>query len=90
MSRHPAETLKAALELPTDDRATFADSLLASLDREIDQGAEAAWPLEVHRRLCELDSQVIAPVPWAEVRSRLIATLQAEHSGARRKSEDHQ
>lgn len=90
MSRDPAETLKAALELRTDHRAALADSLRASPDREIDQGAEAAWRLEVHRRVRELDSQVIAPVPWAEVRSRLIATLQAEHSGARRKSEDHQ
>jgi putative addiction module component (TIGR02574 family) len=90
MSRDPAETLKAALELPAEDRAALADSLLASLDREIDHGAEAAWRLEVHRRVRELDSQVIAPVPWADVRSRLIATRQAKHSGARRKSEDHQ
>jgi hypothetical protein len=37
MSRDPAEPLKAALELPADDRAALADSLLASLDREIDQ-----------------------------------------------------
>jgi putative addiction module component (TIGR02574 family) len=90
MSRDPAKTLKAALELPADDRAALADSLLASLDREIDQGGEAVWRIEVHRRVRELDSQVIAPVPWAEFRSRLIATRQAERSGARRKSEDHQ
>lgn len=79
MSRDPAEILKAALELPPEGRAALADSLLASLDREIDEDAEAAWQVEVHHRLRELDSQAIAPVPWAEVRSRLITTLQAEH-----------
>jgi putative addiction module component (TIGR02574 family) len=78
MSRDPAEILKDALELPVEGRAALADSLLASLDREIDEDAETAWQREVHRRLRELDSRVATPVPWADVRSRLMATLRNE------------
>jgi putative addiction module component (TIGR02574 family) len=81
MSHDPAEILKAALELPAEGRAALADSLLASLDREIDEDAETAWQLEVHRRLRELDSQVVAPMSWGDVRSRLIATLRNEPPG---------
>jgi putative addiction module component (TIGR02574 family) len=80
MSRDPAEILRAVLELRPEGRAALADSLLASLDSEIDEDAQAAWQVEVHRRLRELDSQAIAPVPWAEVRSCLMTTLRNDSS----------
>jgi len=78
MSRDTAELLKEALALPADARAAIADSLLGSLDTEVDEDAEAAWQIEIERRVAELDSQVVSPVPWAEVRSRLMATLHNE------------
>ena len=75
MSRDTAELLKEALALPVDVRAALAGSLLGSLDTEVDVDAEAAWQVEIERRVAELDSQSVLPLPWAEVRSRLMATL---------------
>ncbi len=68
MNRSPAEILKDALELPPGARVALANSLLSSLDREIDQDAEEAWVAEIERRLAELDSEAVKTVPWADVR----------------------
>ena len=78
MSRDAAELLREALRLPVEARAALADSLLGSLDTEVDADAEAAWQIEIERRVAELDSHTVSPLPWAEVRSRLIATLHNE------------
>jgi len=75
MSHDAAEILKEALALPMEARAALADSLLESVDREVDEDAEAAWQREIARRVAELDSGAVTPIPWAEVRSRLMATL---------------
>ncbi len=74
MSRETAELLKEVLTLPAEARAALADSLLESLDTEIDADAEGAWRTEIRRRAAELDSKAVSPIPWAEVRSRLMAT----------------
>jgi len=58
---------------PIEARAALAGSLLESLDVEVDQDAEAAWAIEVNRRLAELDSGAVKMIPWAEVRRRLAA-----------------
>jgi putative addiction module component (TIGR02574 family) len=73
MSRETAELLKEVLTLPAEARAALADSLLESLT-EIDADAEGAWRTEIRRRAAELDSKAVSPIPWAEVRSRLMAT----------------
>jgi len=75
MSRGTGELLKEALALPAEARAALVDSLLDSLDTEVDADAEAAWQIEIRRRAAEIDSKVVSPIPWAEVRSRLMATL---------------
>jgi len=75
MSRDTAEILKDALALPVEARAAIADSLLDSLDAEVDADAEAAWQIEIQRRVAQLDSKVVSTLPWAEVRARLMATL---------------
>ena len=73
MKRDAAEILKDALALPTEARAALAGSLLESLDVEVDADAEAAWTIEVNRRVAEVDSGAVKNVPWAEVRRRLAA-----------------
>jgi putative addiction module component (TIGR02574 family) len=73
MKRDAAEILKDALALPTEARAALAGSLLESLDVEVDGDAEAAWAIEVTRRVAELDTGAVKTVPWAEVRRRLAA-----------------
>ena len=78
MSRDTAEILKEALALPAEVRAALAVSLLDSLDVEVDEEAEAAWQREIQRRVAELDSKTVSPIPWSEVRSRLMATLRNE------------
>jgi putative addiction module component (TIGR02574 family) len=75
MGRDTAELFKEVLALPVEVRAALADSLLGSLDTEVDVDAQAAWQVEIERRAAELDSQSVSPLPWAEVRSRLMATL---------------
>jgi putative addiction module component (TIGR02574 family) len=78
MSRDTAEILKEALALPAEARAALADCLLDSLDAEVDEDREAAWQLEIQRRVAELDSKAVSPLPWAEVRSHLMTTLHNE------------
>jgi putative addiction module component (TIGR02574 family) len=75
MSRDPAKILKEALALPPEVRAALVDSLLETLDTEVDKGAEEAWQREILRRLSELDSNAVSTIPWAEARSRLMNTL---------------
>lgn len=70
MKRDAAEILKQALALPTEARAALAGSLLESLDTDVDEDAEAAWAIEVDRRVAELDNGSVKTVPWARVRSR--------------------
>ena len=78
MSRGTGELLKEALTLPAEARAALVDSLLDSLDTEVDAPAEAAWQIEIRRRAAELDSKAVSAIPWAKVRSRLLATLRNE------------
>ncbi len=73
MSREASEILKEALSLPAEARAALADSLLDSLDAEIEPGAEEAWRHEIQRRVSELDSGAVAAIPWSEARSRLLS-----------------
>lgn len=71
MKRDPTEILKDALALPPEARAALAGSLIDSLDEEVDEGAEAAWEAEITRRLEQLKSGKVKPIPWSEARRRL-------------------
>mgnify|MGYP001220109323 CR=1 FL=1 len=71
MKQDSDDLLKAALKLPPEARAALAASLLDSLDQEVDEGAEAAWQKEIDRRLRELDSGAVKPIPWSEARRRI-------------------
>lgn len=71
MKQDPNDLLKEALKLPPEARSALAGSLLDSLDQEVDEDAEAAWHAEIDRRLRELDSGTVKPVPWFEARRRI-------------------
>jgi putative addiction module component (TIGR02574 family) len=71
MSRPAAEVLKDALELPLDARAALIDSLLDSLDSEVDPDAEDLWQAEILRRAREIDEGSVTLVPWSELRAQL-------------------
>ena len=54
-----------ALELPRAERARLAERLIASLDE--DSEIEQAWLVEVRRRVAELRSGSVKPVPGEQV-----------------------
>ena len=71
MMPDPGKLLEEAPKLSPEARAALAASLLDSLDEEVDEGAEAAWAAEIAKRIQELDSGTVTPIPWPEAR-RLI------------------
>lgn len=71
MPPDPVKLLEEALKLSPEARAALATSLLESLDEGVDENSEAAWAVEIAKRIHELDSGAVAPVPWSEAR-RLI------------------
>lgn len=75
MPKDAAELLKDALSLPPEGRAALADSLLESLDREIDADAEQAWLEEIQKRLREIENGAVELLPWEEAERRLWAKL---------------
>lgn len=50
----------------------MAAQLIESLDREVDEGAEAAWSAEIARRVEELETGRIQTVPWSEARRQIL------------------
>lgn len=72
MSTNPTKLLEEALKLPTEARAALAGSLLDSLDDTVDPNAEADWDVEIARRLKEVDSGKVRPIPWAEARRTIL------------------
>ncbi len=74
MTQEVSEFLKKALALPPEVRAALAGSLLESLEDTLDAGAEEEWNQEIARRIAELDSGKVKPIPWAEAR-RQISTI---------------
>jgi putative addiction module component (TIGR02574 family) len=74
MTPEISELLKKALALPPEARAALAGSLLESLEDDLDASAEEEWNQEIARRIAELDSRKVKPIPWAEAR-RQISTI---------------
>ena len=75
MTQEVSELLKKALALPPEARAALAGSLLESLDDTVDASAEEEWNQEIARRIRELDSGKVKPIPWAEARRQVSAIL---------------
>ncbi len=64
--------LREALSLPPEARAALAAQLIESLDGEVDPDAEAAWGREIARRIEEIRSGRVQPIPWSEARARIM------------------
>ena len=75
MTQEVSELLKKALALPPEARAALAGSLLESLDDTVDASAEEEWNQEIARRIQELDSAKVKPIPRAEARRQISAIL---------------
>jgi putative addiction module component (TIGR02574 family) len=72
MEPDPVKLLEQALKLPPEVRAALAASLLGSLDEGTDEDVEAAWAAEIAKRVHELDSGAVTPVPWPEARRMIL------------------
>jgi len=71
MSPEADELLKKAMALPPEERGALAAHLIESLDEgEADLDVEEAWQHEVARRMEEIESGKVKPVPWLEVKRR--------------------
>jgi putative addiction module component (TIGR02574 family) len=75
MTQEVSELLKKALALPPEARAALAGSLLESLEDTLDASAEEEWKQEIARRIAELDSGKVKPIPWADARRQISAIL---------------
>jgi hypothetical protein len=71
MRRKPSEILKEALALPPD-------SLLESLDQEVEAGASEEWEREIQRRIAEVESGAVKTILWSDARERLISRVRDE------------
>ena len=71
MAKDAGQLLKEALSLPPEARAALADSLLESIDAEVDEDAESKWRDEIRKRMAELDSGAVRAISWSEVETRL-------------------
>ncbi len=74
MSPDVSELLKRALELPVDERAALANSLLESI-AGTDESVEDAWDAEVARRKADLKAGKTVTVPWEDLHRKLLAMV---------------
>lgn len=72
MTPNTRDLLEQALRLPPEARAAIAGSLLESLDQDVDEDAAERWDEEIAKRVRELRSGQVTPIPWSEAR-RIIA-----------------
>jgi putative addiction module component (TIGR02574 family) len=77
MERDAPEVLRSALALPPEVRAALVDSLISSLDQEVDAAVEETWREEIFRRLEQIDSGAVQLIPWEDARPRLRSRLQS-------------
>lgn len=81
MATSVRELYQQAMGLEDEERASLAGLLLESLDTEVEEGVEAAWLVEIERRMAALDSGDAKLVPWEDVRNRLLKRLDAAENG---------
>lgn len=71
MTKAAEAVLADALRLDIDARAELAAELLASLDGPADPDAEAAWKVEIERRVAAIEAGTARLEPWADVKRRI-------------------
>jgi hypothetical protein len=72
MSNDAKDVLERALKPPIEARAAIAGSLISSLDGPVDEDVEAAWEMEIAKRLANLYSGIVEAIPWSEARHRIL------------------
>jgi len=76
MTQEALDLLKKALNLNVAERAELAGSLIESLDESDDESVQAAWDVEIIRRMEDLNSGKVKPVSLEEARRRLSSAVE--------------
>jgi putative addiction module component (TIGR02574 family) len=71
MTKGAEAVLADALRLDLDARAQVATEILASLDGPADANAEAAWAVEIERRVAAIEAGTVKLEPWEDVKRRV-------------------
>lgn len=71
MTKSAEAVLADALRLDLNARAEVAAELLASLDGPADPDAEAAWVIEIERRVAAIEAGTVKLEPWDDVKRRI-------------------
>ncbi len=75
MTTETQQVIEAALKLSREQREIVVAVLSSELDdedRDTQAELEAAWLEENRRRIAEVRSGEVTPVPWEEARQRLL------------------
>ncbi|WIM05168.1 MAG: addiction module protein [Candidatus Nitricoxidivorans perseverans] len=75
MSDLVTELSHRARELVPEDRARLAEELLASLEGNPEPGVDSAWDDELRKRIAEVESGAVEPIPADEVFARVRRAL---------------
>jgi putative addiction module component (TIGR02574 family) len=70
------QLLQQALDLPAEDRLAVAKELLNSVEGREDPEWAEAWSAELKKRLHDVETGAVQTVPWADVKARVLASLQ--------------
>ena len=70
MARFAKDIVKAAIQLPENERVLMVEELLASLEPGTDKDVDAAWAAEIERRSRKIKAGTVRPLSWKQVRSR--------------------
>jgi putative addiction module component (TIGR02574 family) len=71
MTKPAQAVLAEALRLDVDARAEVAAELLASLDGPADPDADAAWAVEIERRVAAIEAGTAKLERWEDVKRRI-------------------
>ena len=71
MTKAAEAVLADALRLDVEASAELAAELLASLDGPADPDAEAAWEVEIARRVAAIEAGTVQLEPWDDVKRRI-------------------
>ena len=71
MAKAVQSVLAEALRLDLHGRAELVAELLKSLDGPADPDAEAAWAVEIQRRIEAIEAGTIELEPWEDVKRRI-------------------
>jgi len=77
MTSKVEKVLSDALELPSDERAEVAVTLLESLGGDEEGRVDEAWAAEIKRRVDEVQSGKVKTIPWSEARRKILSLRDA-------------